>query len=62
MIFSSIEISNFRNISSALVETRAEDIVLKGTNGQGKTNFLEAVYMLSYGICFPMVLHSGRST
>ena len=52
MIFSSIEINNFRNISSALVETRAEDIVLKGTNGQGKTNFLEAVYMLSYGSSF----------
>ena len=32
--------------------TDAEDIVLTGTNGMGKTNFLEAVYTLCYGNSF----------
>ncbi len=52
MRFTSIDINNFRNISSAVVDTDGRDVVLKGTNGQGKTNFLEAVYMLSYASSF----------
>ena len=52
MRFSSIEIHDFRNISSASASSDSEDIVLVGTNGQGKTSFLEAVYMLCYGSSF----------
>ena len=52
MRFSSIEINDFRNISSASASSDSEDIVLVGTNGQGKTSFLEAVYMLCYGSSF----------
>ena len=52
MRFKSIKIENFRNISSVSVETDAEDIVLVGTNGQGKTNFLEVLYILCYGSSF----------
>lgn len=52
MRFDRIKISNFRNISSAEVNTEAEDIVLTGTNGQGKTSFIEAVYNLCYGSSF----------
>ena len=52
MRFRRISIRDFRNISSASIETDAEDIVLTGTNGQGKTNFLEAVYILCYGSSF----------
>ena len=52
MRFRSIRIHDFRNISSAEVDTDAEDIVLSGINGQGKTNFLEAVYLLCYGSSF----------
>ena len=52
MRFRSISIHDFRNISSASVMTDAEDVVLIGTNGQGKTSFLEAVYMLCYGSSF----------
>ena len=52
MRFEKIRISNFRNISSAEVNTDAEDIVLTGLNGQGKTSFLEAVYNLCYGSSF----------
>ena len=52
MRFSSLRINNFRNISSASVDADSEDIVLTGINGQGKTNLLEAVYMLCYGSSF----------
>ena len=52
MRFVSISIRNFRNISSADVSIDAEDIVLTGINGQGKTNFLEALYILCYGSSF----------
>lgn len=50
--FEEIEIKNFRNISSQRLSFDREDIVLIGTNGQGKTNFLEAVYILCYGSSF----------
>ena len=52
MRFAEISIINFRNISSSSVRTDAEDVVLIGSNGQGKTSFLEAVYMLCYGSSF----------
>ncbi len=52
MRFEQISINSFRNISSAEVDVDAEDIVLTGINGQGKTNFLEAVYILCYGSSF----------
>ncbi len=52
MRFLSLEISNFRNISFAQINTDAKDIVLTGINGQGKTNLLEAIYMLCYGSSF----------
>ena len=47
MRFVSVSIRDFRNISSADVDVDAEDIVLTGINGQGKTNFLEAMHVLS---------------
>ena len=52
MKFRKVSLSNFRNISSASLETDVEDIVLTGMNGQGKTNFLEAIYILCYGSSF----------
>ena len=52
MRFTSLNLYNFRNISSASINTDAEDIVLTGINGQGKTNLLEAVYALCYGNSF----------
>lgn len=52
MRFQSVEINNFRNISSAELNTDSEDIVLVGINGQGKTNLLESIYTLCYGSSF----------
>lgn len=52
MRFSSIQFSSFRNIVDGEISTEAERIFLIGENGQGKTNILEAVYYLSYGVSF----------
>lgn len=41
-----IEITNFRNLRNARVELPSEGSFLVGKNGQGKTNFLEAIYYL----------------
>ena len=52
MRFIDLNLYNFRNISSADLSVDAEDIVLTGINGQGKTNILEAIYTLCYGSSF----------
>lgn len=48
----SLDIRDFRNIQRASVNTDARSVVLIGENGQGKTNFLEALYVLCYGTSF----------
>lgn len=45
MICNKVEIRNFRNSSEAVVEFTEGVNVLLGTNAQGKTNLLEAVYL-----------------
>jgi DNA replication and repair protein RecF len=44
-----IALKNFRNYSSATLETDGVPVVLLGANGAGKTNILEAVSLLSAG-------------
>jgi DNA replication and repair protein RecF len=41
-----VEATDFRNLSRVLVEPHPRFNVLSGDNGQGKTNLLEAVYLL----------------
>lgn len=41
-----LRLRDFRNIEDALVEPHPRFNVLWGDNGQGKTNFLEAIYLL----------------
>lgn len=52
MPFESVRFAQFRNFRDSSVETDAERIFLVGENGQGKTNFLEALYYLCYGSSF----------
>ena len=52
MKFEKIRINNFRNIKTASIDINSKDVVLVGTNGQGKTNFLESIYILCYGSSF----------
>jgi DNA replication and repair protein RecF len=43
----SIQLSDFRNFTEASVRPSARTTVLVGPNGQGKTNFLEALFFLT---------------
>jgi recF protein len=52
MPFKSVRLSSFRNLADAELGIDAERVFLVGENGQGKTNFLEALYYLSYGSSF----------
>jgi DNA replication and repair protein RecF len=52
VVISSLRTAAFRNLSDAVVETAAKNIFLVGENGQGKTNFLEALYFCSYASSF----------
>ncbi len=52
MAFSRLRLYSFRNLVDGVVDTDAREIVLIGENGQGKTNFLEAVHLLCYGSSF----------
>jgi DNA replication and repair protein RecF len=48
----SIGLFCFRNLTDAEVPVDAREIFLVGENGQGKTNFLESVYLLAFGSSF----------
>ncbi len=48
----SVRLFRFRNLADAEVPVDAEEIFLVGENGQGKTNFLESVYLLAFGSSF----------
>jgi DNA replication and repair protein RecF len=58
MSFREITTVAFRNIKSSQLPLSAQDVFLIGENGQGKTNLLEALYILSYGNSFRNVLDS----
>jgi len=49
MYVSTLQIADFRNISWADIELKNGINILYGQNAQGKTNFLESVYMCSTG-------------
>ena len=42
-----LRIAHFRNLASRELEIPSEGAVLEGVNGQGKTNFLEAIHLLA---------------
>ena len=52
MFFSSLRTTSFRNLDDAEIFTGAKDVFLVGENGQGKTNFLEALYFCAYASSF----------
>jgi len=55
MFFSSLRTASFRNLEDAEIFTGAKDVFLVGENGQGKTNFLEALYFCAYASSFRAV-------
>ncbi|MBN1697194.1 MAG: DNA replication/repair protein RecF [Spirochaetales bacterium] len=52
MGFIYVQFYNFRNLKNEKIPTEAEKVFLIGENGQGKTNFLEALYCLCFGVSF----------
>ena len=48
MILQSLNILNYRNIREASLEFSSKLNCLVGLNGQGKTNVLDAIYLLSF--------------
>jgi DNA replication and repair protein RecF len=51
-MFNSLRTVSFRNLADAETDVSGRDIFLIGENGQGKTNFLEALYFCSYASSF----------
>jgi len=54
MRFSSVEIRNYRNISSLSLRDISDLLVLYGNNASGKTSFLDALYFLAYSRSFTL--------
>ncbi|GHT86299.1 DNA replication and repair protein RecF [Spirochaetia bacterium] len=52
MSFASLRTASFRNLADEEFTISAKDVFLVGENGQGKTNFLEALYICSYASSF----------
>lgn len=52
MPFLSLSCTNFRNLQNNTVDLLAKEVYFVGENGQGKTNFLEALYYSAYGSSF----------
>jgi DNA replication and repair protein RecF len=52
MAFDTLRTASFRNLKDMEVDVSAKDVFLIGDNGQGKTNFLEALYFCSYAASF----------
>ncbi|MDR2363696.1 MAG: DNA replication and repair protein RecF [Spirochaetaceae bacterium] len=52
MSIDALRTTAFRNLADVEVDTGGRDIFLIGENGQGKTNFLEALYFCSYASSF----------
>lgn len=51
-MFLSVRSYNFRNLENQHLDTDAKNIYLVGENGQGKSNFLELIYLLCFGSSF----------
>ncbi|MBA7621138.1 DNA replication and repair protein RecF [subsurface metagenome] len=52
MGFLSARYYNFRNIKNCALNLEAPEVFLIGENGQGKTNFIESIYLLCFGASF----------
>ncbi len=59
MKLAQVQISNFRNISSAKLDLSPSLSVIKGRNGSGKSSLLEAIYYLGYGRSFRTNKHES---
>ncbi|AFG36113.1 DNA replication/repair protein RecF [Spirochaeta africana] len=66
MGFSNLRFYQFRNIANTTLRLDSRNVCFVGRNGQGKTNALEAIYLLCYGSSFrtrqdALLVHHGSS-
>ncbi len=52
MAFNKIRFYNFRNLKNTEILLNAKEIFLIGDNGQGKSNFIEGIYLSCFGSSF----------
>ncbi len=52
MPFISVSLTNFRNLENKTINLSSKEVFFIGENGQGKTNFLETLYLSAYGSSF----------
>ena len=52
MQLNSLKLINFRNYDNLYIDFNKKVNLLVGKNGQGKTNIVESIYMLSFGKSF----------
>lgn len=52
MIIKSLTLNNFRNYNHFFIDFNQDINILIGSNGQGKTNLIESIYLLSVGKSF----------
>lgn len=52
MLILDVQFAQFRNLRTATLPVGKKQVLFVGENGQGKTNFLEALYLLCYGNSF----------
>ena len=52
MRYTEVRFYNFRNISNCILNIKSKHVLLVGKNAQGKTSFLEALYILSFASSF----------
>ena len=60
MKVNSLCLDNFRNYNHFFIEFDRDINILIGSNGQGKTNLIEAIYLLSVGKSFKT--HINKTT
>ncbi|MCW8108866.1 DNA replication/repair protein RecF [Alteromonas ponticola] len=59
MKLAQVQITNFRNISSACLDLSPSLSVIRGQNGSGKSSLIEAIYYLGYGRSFRTSRHES---
>ena len=52
MAFKRVRLYHYRNLIDSEIEISSKQVFLVGENGQGKTNFLESIYLMWFGSSF----------
>ena len=62
MAFNKIRFYNFRNLENTEILINEKEVFLIGDNGQGKSNFIEGIYLSCFGSSFSTSIHNRLIT